>query len=63
MPELGWVPKSKEITAMATGKDGADIRMWQEIGLYWPKVEDDLVILTRSREDDIDDEAVDRQQC
>ena len=40
MPELGWVPKSKEITAMATGKDGADIRMWQEIGLYWPKVEE-----------------------
>ena len=24
---------------MARGKDGADIRMWQEVGLYWPKVD------------------------
>ena len=38
MPESSWTPKSKEIAAMATGRDGADIRMWQEIGLYWPKV-------------------------
>ena len=40
MPESSWTPKSKEIAAMATGRDGADIRMWQEIGLYWPKVEE-----------------------
>ena len=40
MPESSWTPKSKEIAAMATGRDGADIRMWQEIGLYWPKVDE-----------------------
>ena len=40
MPELEYTMKIKEITAMATGRDGADIRMWQEIGLYWPKLEE-----------------------
>ena len=25
---------------MATGRDGADRRMWQEIGLYWPKIDE-----------------------
>ena len=25
---------------MATGRERADIRMWQEIGLYWPKIEE-----------------------
>ena len=36
IPEASWTAKSKEIAAMAFGKDGADIRIWQEIGLYWP---------------------------
>ena len=31
IPEIGRTMKSKEITAMATGRDGADIRMWQEL--------------------------------
>ena len=39
IPEKAFWQKSKEITQMARGKDGADIRMWQEIGLYWPKVD------------------------
>ena len=39
IPELERTMKRKECTAMATGRDGADIRMWQEIGLYWPKIE------------------------
>ena len=39
IPEKAFWQKSKEITQMALGKDGADIRMWQEIGLYWPKLE------------------------
>ena len=29
IPELGYTMKSKEITAMATSRDGADIMMWQ----------------------------------
>ena len=40
MPESIWTPKSNEIAAMATGRCGLDIRMWQEIGLYWPKVDE-----------------------
>ena len=39
IPEKAFWQKSKEITEMALGKDSADIRMWQEVGLYWPKVE------------------------
>ena len=39
IPEKAFWQKSKEITQMAMGKDGADIRMWQEVGLYWPKVD------------------------
>ena len=40
IPEIGYTMKSKEITDMETGRDGADIRMWQETGLYWPKIEE-----------------------
>lgn len=39
MPETRMGVRSKEITTMAKGKDSADIRLWQEIGLYWPKVD------------------------
>lgn len=38
IPEKAFWQKSKEITEVALGKDGADIRMWQEVGLYWPKI-------------------------
>ena len=41
MPEQRFTARSREIAAMAEGKDTADIRMWQEIGLYWPKVNED----------------------
>ena len=39
IPEKAYWQKSKEITEIALGKDGADVRMWQEIGLYWPKLD------------------------
>ena len=38
MPVSGFGARSKEIALMAEGRDTADIRLWQEIGLFWPKV-------------------------
>ena len=39
IPQKSFWPKSRIITKMAQGYDNADIRLWQEVGLYWPKVE------------------------
>ena len=41
MPMSGFGARSKEIALMASGKDSADIRLWQEIGLFWPKVKEE----------------------
>ena len=41
LPENKWMPKSREVALMATGKDTADVRLWQEIGLFWPKIQED----------------------
>ena len=38
IPTNAYWPKSNIITKMAQGADQADIRLWQETGIYWPKV-------------------------
>ena len=38
IPQKSFWPKSRIITKMAQGYDNVDIRLWQEVGLYWPKV-------------------------
>ena len=39
IPNNAFWPKSRLITKMAQGADQADIRLWQETGIYWPKVD------------------------
>ena len=41
IPETRFCARSREIAMMAEGRDTADIRLWQEIGLFWPKVKEE----------------------
>ena len=41
IPQDAWTVKSHDIANQANGLDGADIRMWQEIGLFWPKLKNE----------------------